>query len=351
MRAEDHLLFACARQELGVEHRERVAAICRQTGRPIDWERLVATAERQGVAPIMGVNLARCNARELGLPADLALRLELALFENVATKEQDAARLAGALSHLAAAGLEAMLVKGAALDLLVYEQPGWVVSRDIDLVVRRRSGEPLPHGDWEVRRPLCALGIECDPFSHHDVTMNGLLPVRFERIWRDARPVAVHGVPALAMAPEDLLLSLAINACRKRFLHLKALFALAETVRRLEIDWALLALRAREDRVEGIVYTALAVTRETVGAPIPPEAFDLLGLPTARAGLLRLLVRALLATGSLAGFEGGRSGRRSGLRGRQINLSLLLPYASYRREQLFQSLRAATGYHRPLGVT
>src|SRR6185369_10666879 len=120
-------------------------------------------------------------------------------------------RLKGALAHLAAAGLEALLLKGAALDLLVYDQPGWVVSRDIDLVVRRSTGAPLPRGDWEVRRPLYALGIECDALSHHDVTMNGLLPVHFERIWRDARPVEVRGAKALVMAPEDLLISLAIN--------------------------------------------------------------------------------------------------------------------------------------------
>ena len=33
MSAEDHILFACARQELGAEHRERVAELCRQAER------------------------------------------------------------------------------------------------------------------------------------------------------------------------------------------------------------------------------------------------------------------------------------------------------------------------------
>jgi hypothetical protein len=344
MRAEDHILFACARQELTSEHRERVAALCRQG--PIDWERLVATAFRQGVAPIVGWSLKRVSEGvDLGLPPALALRLELALFENAAEKERSAARLAGALAHLAAAGLEALLLKGAALDLLVYEQPGWVVSRDVDLAVRRYSGVPLPREDWEVRRPLYALGIECDAYSHHDVTMNGLLPVRFERIWADARPVMVRGAPALVMAPEDLLISLAINACRKRFLRLKELFALSESVRRLPLDWPRLAARAREDRAEGIVYTALLATRETLGCPLPPEALEALGLPAARRRLVGLLLGALLKNGSLRGFEGGDSGHP----GRRLNLSLLLPYASYRREQLLASLRLATRYHRPAG--
>ena len=346
MRTEDRLLFACARQELLPEHEERIAELCRRG--PVDWERLVGTALRQGVAPIVGWNLKRAGEKaDLGLPPELALRLELALFENAAEKERGAARLAGALAHLAAAGLEALLLKGAALDLLVYDQPAWVVSRDIDLAVRRRSGEPLPKGDWEVRRPLYALGIECDAYTHHDVTMNGLLPVRFERIWADARPVEVRGSPALVMAPEDLLISLAINACRKRFLRLKELFALAETLKRLPMDWARLGARAREDQAEGVVYTALAATRETLGAPVPPEALAALDLPAARRRFLGFLLRTLLKSASLDDFAGGDSEHP----GRRLRLSLLLPYASFRRKQLLASLRLATRYHRPAGGT
>jgi putative nucleotidyltransferase-like protein len=341
MRAEDRILFACARQELEDEHREAIARECRL--RAIDWERLVATAERHGVAPIVGVNLARSAAAH-GLPAALALRLELALYENAAVKERDAARLKGALAHLAAAGLEALLLKGAALDLLVYDQPGWVVSRDIDLAVRRVSGAPLPRDDWEVRRPLYALGIECDALSHHDVTMNGLLPVHFERIWRDARPVEVRGAKALVMAPEDLLISLTINACRKRFLHLKALFALAEAARRLAIDWDGVASRARADGVEGIVYAALLLARQTLGCPAPADLPAALGLSAARRRLLKLLVGCALRAGSLVDRAGGRAAGRE----RRLALSLLLPYACYRKEQLRRSLHLATTWHRPL---
>src|SRR5205823_6282345 len=96
MTVEDRILFVCARQELDAGHRERISELCRQArqaGRAVDWERLVATAERHGVAPIVGVNLGRAHALDLGLPPALALRLELALFENVAEKERDAARL------------------------------------------------------------------------------------------------------------------------------------------------------------------------------------------------------------------------------------------------------------------
>ncbi len=349
MRAEDRILFACTRQELADEHKEAIAEECRaaqKAGRTIDWERLVTTAERHGVLPIVGVNLARAGIAGIaafGYPAELALRLELALFENAAIKEREGITLRAALAHLAAGGLDAMLLKGAALDLIVYESPAWVISNDIDLVVRRPQGEPLPRGDWEVRRPLYAVGIECDYRTHHDVTMNGLLPVRFERIWRDARPIDVRGQPAFVMAPEDLVISLAINACRKRFLRLKELFALAETVRRLPIDWPLLAAHAREDGAEGIVYTALLVTAKTVGCPIPAGALDTLRLSKARRLLLRSLVGGLLrAVSLLPRHRGGPA-----LLGRRLGLSLLLPYACYRREQLLRSLRLAVHYDQP----
>jgi len=80
-------------------------------------------------------------------------------------------------------------------------------------------------------------GIECDLPGHHDVDMNGVLPVRFDRIWEAARAVDFHGQEAFVMAPEDLLLSLCINSCRKRYFRLKHLFDIAETVHRLDLDW------------------------------------------------------------------------------------------------------------------
>lgn len=346
MTREDRILLACARQDLLPRHRRTIEGLA--ASGPVDWDRLTATAERHGVAPIVGANLLRCDTARRGIPAETARRLESAAFENALRKELDAVRLADGLARLREAGLEAMLLKGTALDLLVYQEPWVVSSRDIDLLLRPLPGWQRGEEERLVRRSLYRSGIECDLGQHHDMNMNGVLPVSFESIWRDARPVRFRGVEAWVMGPEDLLISLCINSCRKRFLRLKGLFDIAESVRRLAgLDWERLAEKATGHRCEGIVYAALVVTASTVGCDLPEGALDRLGVPRWRAGLLRLMAASALRSTSLAQIgPGGAVGPRG--------LSLLLPYASFRWDQAWRSLCFAVAHpevhgprHRP----
>lgn len=325
MNREDRILFACARQEFQTRHRKTVEALA---GPAVRWDLVAETAERHGVAPIVGANLRRCDADALGMPAELAERMEVAAFENALLKEREAEQLAGGLARLREVGLEAMLLKGAALDLLVYEEPWVARSGDVDLLLRPLPGfEPGPE-EKQVRISLYQNGVECDLLEHHDVNMNGVLPISFDRIWRDARPVRVRGVEAWVMAPEDLLISLCINSCRKRFLRLKGLFDMAETVRRLPLDWRALGAKAREYSCEGIVYVALLAAGATVECDLPDGALEPLGVPPLRARLLRGLVAWALRTTSVTAVRGPA-------------LSLLLPYASYRWDQAWRSFRFA----------
>ncbi len=312
MKAEDRVLFAAARQDFREEHRSAVEALA-----PYDWERLAAIAESHGVAPIVGANLKAEN-------------LQRAFFENVLIKAQEAERVARGIARLREAGYQVMLLKGLALDLLVYREPWVTTSKDADLLLRPEPGRRLADDEREVRRSLYRSGIECDLLCHHDLDMNGVLPVRFDRIWAAARAVDFHGQEAFVMAPEDLLISLCINSCRKRFFRLKHLFDIAESTRRLDLDWDRLAACAREDRCEGIVYTALYVTAETLGCEIPAGALEALRVPRRRALLIRRLAARHLRRGSLASPP-----------------PAWLPYASYRWEQALRSFRFALTYEPP----
>jgi hypothetical protein len=320
VKAEDRVLFAAARQDFREEHRSLVEALA-----PFDWDKLAAIAEDHGVAPIVGANLKAEN-------------LQRAFFENVLIKAQEAERLAQGIARLRGAGYQVMLLKGLALDLLVYREPWVTTSKDADLLLRPEPGRRLSDDERAVRRSLYRSGIECDLLTHHDVDMNGVLPVRFDRIWADSRAVDFHGQEAFVMAPEDLLISLCINSCRKRFFRLKHLFDIAETVRRLDIDWDRLAAHAREDRCEGIVHAALHVTAETLGCEVPAGALEALGVPRSRVHLIRRLVARHLRRGSLDSPP-----------------SAWLPYACYRPEQALRSLRfalswEAPAHHRPLAT-
>lgn len=323
MRPEDRILLLCARQEVLPPHRQEVEELARSASPR--WDEVFATAERHGVAPVVGVSLRRCGGAELGIPAEVSLRFERARFENAAVKEHEGMRLAAGLGKLAEVGLEALLLKSTALELEVYEGPWVTTSRDIDLVLRFRPGWGKGPEEKAVRRKLYRSGIECDLDGHHDVTMNGVLPVPFARIWEDARPVRYRGAEAWVMPPEDLLLSLCVNAARKRFFRLKGLFDIAETVRRLDLDWSRLAEKARAWRCGGIAFTALLATAETVGLPerVRWEELESLDwwLSPGRRALLRKLVRGFAEKAPLAALAGDTGARSAGL-------SVLLPYVS-----------------------
>lgn len=323
MRVEDRILFAVTRQDLLDEHRETVRELARK---PVRWEEVANVAEGHGVAPIAGHHLRQL----VDLPPEVAGRLERAFFENALVKAQEMERVARGIDRLREAGYQVMLLKGAALDLLVYREPWMVTSKDSDLLLRADPGRRLSEDERAVRRSLYRSGVECDLDTHHDMDMNGVLPVRYERIWAAARPVELRGAETWVMAPEDLLISLCVNSCRKRFFRLKHLFDIAETTRRLPLDWDRLAANVREDRCEGIVYAALLAASGTLGTQLPEGALDALGVPRSRAKLLRRLVDRHLRRGSLAATP-----------------APWLPYASYRWGQALRSLRVALTFEAP----
>lgn len=324
MTAEERVLFAVTRQDFLEEHRKIV-----ESAGTVRWEEIAATAERHGVAPIAGQNLRQCK---VGMPVAVSARFEHAFFENVLVKAQEAERLAAAVRRLAEAGYQSMLLKSAALDLLVYREPWVTTSKDADLLLRPEPGRRLADDEREVRRSLYRSGIECDLPGHHDLDMHGVLPVRYERIWAAARPVNspnYHGAPAFVMAPEDLLLSLCVGACRKRFFRLKALFDILETAKK-GLDWDRFVRQAREDRCEGIAYAALLASSRTLGAPVPAEILARLGVSRTRRALIRTLVE----------------------RGSLNDPSPFLPYVSYRWGQALRSVRVSLTrvipeHHRP----
>jgi hypothetical protein len=147
MRPEDQLLYACTRLELQAEHRERVQALCAPSG--LDWEAVFSTAEQHGVAPLVGANLEQSGA---ALPDSVCDRFEDALVRNTLAKGAIARNTAELLAYLRHQHIEVMLIKGAALDLLVYDpHPARCARCDAD-----RARTIHPHPARCARRPLPA---------------------------------------------------------------------------------------------------------------------------------------------------------------------------------------------------
>ena len=323
------LLLSSTRQQLDECHANQIRTLCRE--RALDWPQLVAIAQAQGIAPLLWHNLQQMG---LALPAPIAQVLQQQCYQNIAVKAGVIAKLAAISAFCRTRGIDVLVIKGLALDLLVYAQP-WYTINDVDLVLCAHTGALSPQVVAEVERFFWPLpGFEYEFNTHHDVTMNGVLRVDFARIWATATQILVRNEPLWVMDPVHLLITACINCGRKRFFQLKQLLAIASILEHYaNLDGHAVATQARAYGCTKLVYAALRATQATVGCTLPAELLPQLGVPPLRAQLIDYLIRrtpldriwqrpALLPTAR-----------------RPVDASLLLPYATYEPAQLLRTAR------------
>ncbi len=334
MDSVDRLLTLLVRQDFEESHARLVMALCQ--AQQLDWEIVYRVSESHGVAPLIYSNLLTCPKKEIQFPASVGEKLKKAALNNIIVKEKTYSRLQEVIAHLNDRSIDVMMIKGAALDLLVYEYPWYTVSQDTDVILRREPGGFDQAERAYLQSLLHKTGIEFDYFEHHDVTLNGALPINFEEIWRDGKQVTFRNQSVYIMSPEDLLISLCINSCRKRFFRLKSLCDIAETIRSgPQVNWEELVRKATRYDCNNIVYCALLISDLTLGCKLPSDLLARLNVHPGRATLIQTLSRLLLRVSSfssLSPFQGME------VLGRRINRTMFLPYTTYRGYQILRKL-------------
>ena len=339
MTSEDTIVCLCTRQHFETTHIQKLIAICQ--GQTIEWDEVFDTADRHGVAPLVYTNLMNHQNGSFAVPQAVMNKFKKAYIHNVFVKKGTGPILEEALALFARKGLDVMLVKGAALNVLVYEKPWYTRSYDIDLVIKARRDEIDETDHFELVETLEKFNhqrnefkehIEYDYYEHHDVTMNNVLMINSERLWQEAHKIQVNGYDVFVMTPEDMLLAAAINSCRKRFFRLKSLCDIAEIIHHYpDLNWDLLADKAIEYECNTILYTALIVTQTTLGCPLPENVLSALKVNPMRAVIINHLVKNLCRNFTLTElFE--RS--ESTVLGREFSWPLVLTYTAYRANHI-----------------
>jgi hypothetical protein len=333
LKPEDRLLLTCLRQNFTEAHIQAVSELARSM--TIDWERIALTAEQHGVSGLINRNLNLCQSFGLEIPEKAAQKLKLSVYKNALIKERQKERLIRALSFFHDRELEVMLIKGAALDLSVYENPDYVLSNDIDIMIHARREDYSKDFYKEVETFLHKQGIEFQFFSHHDLDINGLLPIDYESIWEQARRAEFDGFPILLLSPTDSLISLCINSSRKRYFRLKSLCDIHETIQIWrDISWQQLGNRSHEFQCENIVFTALLVTSLTTGCNLPLNWEENFDIHPIKRKVIRTAINYLIDRLSFYPYPfSGRS-----IAGRTIDFSLVLPYLGYKQHQIIRKI-------------
>lgn len=337
MRPEDKLLFACTRQNFLSAHQTIVLDLCSKE--KILWDIVYFTARQHGVAALVYTNLLKCIPVNLGIPHDVIEKFKLCVATNIVRKNLREEKMVELLSFFKRKSIDVMLLKGAALDMLVYDQPWYMVSEDIDLIVKQKREDFTVEDRKELVVLLRQLSIECGYFEHHDVDMFGVLSINYQRIWANANKVEYRGYDVFVMSPEDMLISVCINSCRKRFFKLKSLCDIAEIVNKYHnLKWEELVRNSKEYHCNSIVYTALLVAKMELGCELPEGVLDKLADSTIRFIIIRYFARYLSRKASLASVSYYKRDEKD-MVATKINLTLILPYATYRWHQLWRKLK------------
>lgn len=267
------------------------------------WDDLSVAAIALGLAPVL-------HQRTVDLDVPTAARAKLAV-TYAATQQRNAAiaaQLAELLAACAADGLEVIVLKGGYLAFQVYPDPALRGMSDLDLLFRpadlprgeavlqslgyQGKHKPADDGPGIVKhtstykRPtrdgtvsstpnpyLSTAGDRhVDPHGSLEESWFGLRVDVTPGVWQRSQPVTLVGQPALALAPEDLLLHLGVHLIFHLLMSkpsLVQLYDLAVVCDRLPLHWETLMARSRERQATAFLYAALHLADVVFAAPLP----------------------------------------------------------------------------------
>lgn len=309
---EARLFFLALRPNDARDDREIMSEIEALVGPDTNWRLITHLAERERLLPVLWYGL-----RDRGVvPHDLqpAIRRRTAVveFRMAATR----ARLERIMSHLAADGIPALLLKGAALASSVYPSFAHRPMNDLDLLVppddaarawqrvRDLGWTPEQEGGAEFHASFHHLKPLVDPrgtgivveIHRSMMPLPGPFILREADVWRDSTEVGIGGTVGRVPSDVHQLLHLSVHFAWSHYLTR----GLARTVRDVatllaerEIAWDDFVVLARGARASTCAFWTLRLSKTLVAAAVPDEVLRALA-PMGPAIVTRALERAYI---------------------------------------------------------
>jgi hypothetical protein len=224
------------------------------------------------------------NLRRLGVDAAATARYASVYKQTWALNRMLFHAGAGVLAALARQQIDTLVLKGAALALLHYQDVGARAMEDVDVLIapaRRREAQAVlvAHGFRAAVEtgPAFVAGYHSCGFKnaagraidlHWFASGEARRPGADDDLWRRSVPLLVDGVPTRALAPTDLLYHVLAHAHASVDPHLRWM-ADAMTLLRAGVDWDALVALARARRFARPVADALARLSADLGADVP----------------------------------------------------------------------------------
>lgn len=303
------LLVDCARSAVNVE---RLNESLRQS---VNWPALLELAEAHGVLGLAATRLRDCS--EAAVPLKIAQELRERHRAQVLLTLRLTAEMFRLFDCLAAAGLEALVIKGPVLSARCYGDPAVRHYGDLDLIARDkdilRFTELMIGLGYQPSVPLNAIHAKKAPgeyaFRHQStkllVEFHTELtfryhprPIPLERLFKRQARVKIDAREIPALSPEDELILICIHGAKHFWERLSYIADVAAFVSKQELDWKRVTLAAGEVGGERMLYVGLRLAADVLGAPLPENMAGSVRTDPAVERLARQVLQWLPAAGS-----------------------------------------------------
>ena len=210
------LLALCARAQ---GHPAQYEQLQKHTQALSTWDDVLRQAEAHGLEPLLYAHLQAASA---ALPPHIRQQLQARTMQHAHANHVRLKMLAEILDTFQIAGIQTLVLKGAALAHLVYPHPGLRVMRDMDILVSKSEARraqavlaeigfcaPPPGDNLPAMHLLVAQreveGMLISVEVHHNLCAKGTPATGLEALRPAAIPFTIDGVTAHTLGPEDLL--------------------------------------------------------------------------------------------------------------------------------------------------
>ncbi len=287
----DDLLLYCLRANSDKTGDARVGPLSEA-----DWEEILQQSDRHKITPLFYHRLKTFHPG-IPIPSSVTEKLRQAYLDNSARNLRLYDNLHKVLKILRSDSIPVIVLKGAHLAELVYDNPALRFMGDLDLLLKK---DDLMRIDGLLLEMGCTptvqnriVGKDNNEFVYvmpkRDVSLEihwSILSSTFpfaidtDGQWKRSRPALIAGVDAAVLCPEDLLLHLCLHAgCTHAFEPgLKLFCDISEILQHTgkDMDWSLVQRLAREWGIEKCVYLTLKLTRELLGVSLPQGLMETL---------------------------------------------------------------------------
>ena len=200
-------------------------------------------------------------------------------------------RSADLLRELHEAGIETLVLKGAALSVVHYRDAGSRPMEDFDVLVHRRDAARtaalLEASGWEQQnvawqpetmfRVVSSVGFRHESGSEIDLHWNPLYEVVPEEpIWRHAVSMEIGGVATKALDPTDQLMHVCVHGLSWFPAPLRWISDGVVVARSADppVDWDRLAEQAEQWQLSARMETALELLHDEFGVAVPAATME-----------------------------------------------------------------------------